>query len=309
MTTEVTPEVTDEVTTTQVTTNEVTPEATDEVTTTQVTTTEVTTTEVTPEVTDEVTTTQVTTNEVTPEVTDEVTDEVTTTQVTTIEVTTESTGYTTASTSMGTTTPWDAEIETVETVRLHVEVNDPENSLPTIKECTGTRINGFILTPKHCCMEKHQVYAHIDRHIQIVDGWPLALRNGDFGFTPNNIIYQFAPPVEPGHGYQPDYDGLCLLRDSKNETLSVDTLWDSRYTQGGMADDFSSCSILALNVKTLQDFEIAIDIKFCDWRGFGIQEKTTIEYCFKLKEVITRDVHIKNGSPIFCNDLGFIGRV
>ena len=288
---------------------------TDEVTTTQVTTTEVTTTEVTPEVTDEVTTTQVTTTEVTTtDVTLEVTDEVTTTQVTTtevttIEVTTTSAGYTTASTSMGTTTPWDAEIETVETVILHVEVNDPENSLPTIKECTGTRINGFILTPKHCCMEKHQVYAHIDRHIQIVDGWPLALRNGDFGFTPNNIIYQFAPPVEPGHGYQPDYDGLCLLRDSKNETLSVDTLWDSRYTQGGMADDFSSCSILALNVKTLQDFEIAIDIKFCDWRGFGIQEKTTIEYCFKLKEVITRDVHIKNGSPIFCNNLGFIGRV
>ena len=56
----------------------------------------------------------------TTEVTPEVTDEVTTTEMTTMEVTT-------ASTSIGTTTPWDAEMETVETARLHVEVNDPEN--------------------------------------------------------------------------------------------------------------------------------------------------------------------------------------
>ena len=209
---------------------------------------------------------------------------------------------------------------------MHIELSDEFDDareiyeLSTIKECFGTRINGFILTPKHCCAETNEErQTNNDRYIQLVDDFQnsIQLKDGNFGFTSNNIIYQFGPPeglnqlfepLQPGN-YQPDYDGICLLRDSKNSTLSVDTLWN--YTQDSMADfyPFSSCTILALNAKTLQNVRIKVRIDFCDRRGFGIAAETTIEYCFKLDEIIASHEHIMNGSPIFCDDLGFIGRV
>ena len=154
--------------------------------------------------------------------------------------------------------------------------------------------------------------------------------DGKFQFENDDVFYDFGEDEYQNTGRENDIPSLgspCLLKEKRDASFEAleerlidygidefnQTLLD--LTNVERPNEFETCTVLAFNTITSQNLHLKIEINYCGyhWKGFGfgfnLENEDIDGFCFTLIDIIEDHVDIKYGAPIFCGDMGYIGRV